>query len=183
MTPLATLPTGLVKKKTYADAQHVDYTYNALGRVATRAWARSGGSVTTTYAWFDGLTTQSSDVSHRTQELRAVTYSGDGGVTSPLSFTYNRNGAMASVSDSTGQRTFSYRTSGTADLQLDTETLGATFYGTGRTLKPTYETINTENSAQRVNGIELENAGTDVVTHFTFDAANGSKPTGSRLDS
>jgi RHS repeat-associated protein len=113
--------TGLITRKTYADANHVDYTYTALGQVKTRVWARTG-SVTTTYDYYDA-SNSSTDVSHNTRELKSMTYS-DG--TPTVVYTYKRSGMPAGVSDLTGSRVVAYDPS---DLfEPLTETLGA-YYG------------------------------------------------------
>ncbi len=87
---------GLLTSKTYADGTHVDYAYSAQGRLATRTWARG---VTTTYAYY-GPTD-----SLKTGELKGVTYS-DG--TPELTYSYNRLGQPATVTDAVGTRTFTY---------------------------------------------------------------------------
>ncbi|MDD2764840.1 MAG: hypothetical protein PHE83_12795, partial [Opitutaceae bacterium] len=158
--------TGLVNTRTYADSRQVAYTYTALGQPATRTWARG---VVTSYAYYDGSTTGSGDVSHRTQELRQVSY-GDGGVTPTVSFTYTRTGQPNQVSDATGTRAFSYR----ADLQPDTESLDSNFYGTSRTLVSTYEDGSGSTVAGRAKGFEARLSTTvETGTAAAFDATTG----------
>ncbi|MFT3780804.1 MAG: hypothetical protein QM790_02240 [Nibricoccus sp.] len=156
--------TGLLKRKTYADDHYVDYTYTPVGKVASRTNARN---ITTSYAYFDGSTTSTDDVSHRTQELRAVTYS-DG--TPSVSYSYTRTGALAGVSDATGSRSFSYR----ADLQLDVESLDSSFFGSGRSVAANYDNGSGGTVANRSNGYALQSG--DVVeasAAFTFSSATG----------
>lgn len=128
--------TGLLSDKTYADhttgaPRKTTYTYTALGQPATRTWARG---VTSTYGYFDGSTTTTAHVSHRTHELRAITYS-DG--TAGTSYTYTRAGQAASVSDATGTRDFIYSTD--QPLRLDAEGLSS-FYNS-RVLTQLYDSV------------------------------------------
>jgi RHS repeat-associated protein len=80
---------GLLRAKEYADGTAVHYTYDAAGRLATRTWARG---VVTTY----GYDPASGD-------LASITYS-DG--TPPVSFTRDRLGRLATVTDAAGTQTF-----------------------------------------------------------------------------
>jgi RHS repeat-associated protein len=96
--------TGLLVRKEYADGKGTNYAYTADGKLATRTWERG---VTTTYGYDDA-----------TGELLSVDYSD---ATPDVSFTYDRLGRQATVSDAVGTRTFAYRD--TLDLQLDTETI------------------------------------------------------------
>lgn len=101
--------TGLLNTKTFADTNHVDFSYTALGQVATRQWARTipNGStrVTATYSYFDGSAAAGGS-GFRTQELREVDYN-DG--TPSVQYTYARSGALATVQDCAGTRKFYYR--------------------------------------------------------------------------
>ncbi|MDI1336598.1 MAG: hypothetical protein PSU94_10515, partial [Lacunisphaera sp.] len=104
-------PTGLLKEKYDAanldanadpisGAKKVSYTYTQAGQLATRTWAR--GTVTT-YGY-----------SSTTAERLTVDYSDS---TPDLTYTYNRLGHAATVTDVTGTRTFNYSLSGTLELQ------------------------------------------------------------------
>ena len=163
------LATGLLKEKEWADhttgaPRKWTYTYTPLGNIASRTWARN---VTTTYAYFDGSTTTTSHVSHRTHELRSVTY-GDG--TTGSSYTYKRTGAPDQVTDATGTRTFAYR----SDLQLSTETLDTTFYGANRTITPTYEDGSGGTVNGRATGFEFKTSSTvESANTFAFSASTG----------
>jgi YD repeat-containing protein len=108
--------TGAATAKNYPNSTSVGYTYNARGQVKTRTWARG---VTTTYNY-----------NSLTGELTGKTYSDS---TPAVSFTYNRFGALHTVTDAAGTRSFAYH----ANLNLNTETLPA-FYGS-TTLTMTYD--------------------------------------------
>jgi RHS repeat-associated protein len=69
-----------------------------------------------------------------TGELTGKTYSDQ--VTPAVSFTYNRLGALATVTDATGTRTFTYRAT---DQRIDYVSLPAGFYGSNRRLKVDYD--------------------------------------------
>jgi RHS repeat-associated protein len=159
--------TGLGTSKTFADGHHVDYTYTALGQPATRAWARTLGDhvtpVTTTYSYFDGSAGTSADVSHRTQELKSVTYN-DG--TSPVAYTYRRSGLPATVTDATGERTFAYAT--TQPFRVTSETLPA-FYGS-RVQTQGYDSVD------RPAGFQLGTAAdpdADLAQTIAYQATTG----------
>ena len=166
--------TGLLKEKEWADHTTGDprkwaYTYNPLGNLASRAWARG---VTTEYAYWDGtdidgVATGTGHVSHRTYEMKKVTYS-DG--TPTTSYSYKRTGAPDQVTDFTGMRTFAYR----SDLQLATETLNSTFYGSNRTITPTYQTGSGGTVNGRANGFEFQDNSTALSgSAFTFETTTG----------
>ncbi len=115
--------TGAVTSKIYPDSSSVGFTYNARGQTKTRTWARTP-TVTTTYNYFDSS-------GNLTGELQNIDYSDS---TPDVSFTYTRFGALATVADAAGTRTFNYR----SDLKLDNETFGA-FYNS-KVLTMTYDT-------------------------------------------
>jgi len=155
--------TGLGTKKTFQGGNHVDYTFTPLGQPLTRTWARTP-TVTTTYAYFDGSTTTTADPTHRTQELRSVTYS-DG--TPSVSYTYNRAGLPVTVTDSaTGVHTFAYNAA--QPFRVDKETLD-TFYG-GRVETQQYDAV------FRPAGFKLSNVGntaSDVSQVWTYAPTTG----------
>lgn len=164
-------PTGLVKEKRYAD--HVEgsvnrkwtYTYTSLGQLSTRTWARG---VVTTYGYYDGSTTTPSHSSHRTQELRQISYS-DG--TPTVSYTYKRSGLPDQITDFTGTRILAYRSN---DLQLASETLPSTFYGASRTISPTYEDGSGSTLPNRGNAVEFRTGATvEAAVKLTFDPSTG----------
>ncbi len=99
--------TGLVTSKQDAVMKEVVYTYDTLGRVATRRWARvdgGGNPVITTY----GYDPQSG-------QLSGITYS-DG--TQAVGFNYDRAGRRSSVTDAAGNHTLTHNAAG--QLQSDT---------------------------------------------------------------
>ncbi len=112
---------GTLTSKTDAVSQVTTYTYTTRGQLKTRQWARG---VTATYAY-----------SATTAELTSVDYSDS---TTDLTYTYNRLGQTATVTDVTGTRAFNYSS---ATSQLTREDLGS-FVGT-RSLSYTYDTTGT----------------------------------------
>ncbi|HYC71645.1 MAG TPA: RHS repeat-associated core domain-containing protein, partial [Opitutaceae bacterium] len=95
-------PTGLLSSKTDAANKAITYTYTQARQMATRTWARG---VSTTYGY-----------SGTTGELTSVDYSD---TTADLTYTYNRLGKNATVTDATGTRTFTYNLAGTLELQRE----------------------------------------------------------------
>lgn len=92
--------TGLVTAKNDAANKQVIYTYDLLRRTATRRWARlSGGNpLTTTYSY-----------DPNSGELTGLSYS-DG--TQPVTFSYDRGGRQATVTDAAGTHTLNYNDAG-----------------------------------------------------------------------
>ena len=84
---------GLVLRKTYADATHVDTTYDALNRVATTTNAR-GTVATYAYVPFTG-------------ELTGISYD-DNGATPAITSQYNHLGQLTQIADASGTRSFTY---------------------------------------------------------------------------
>jgi len=89
--------TGLLTNKLYADNLGPAYTYTPDGKLATRTWARldpgTGLPLQTLYA-YDPI-----------GQLQSVTYSDD---TPSVSYTYDRLGRQATVTDAQGTRTNVY---------------------------------------------------------------------------
>ncbi len=83
---------GLVTAKTDAAGKSVSYQYDVNGNLTKRIWAR-------------GIET-SLNYHPATAQLLSINYNDT--VTAPVSFTYNRLGLIAGVSDAAGQRSFSY---------------------------------------------------------------------------
>ncbi len=129
--------TGLLTSKTDANNKTVSYTYTSAGQVATRTWARG---IVTTYAY-----------SSTTGELTGVDYSD---TTTDLAYTYNRLGQMATGSDYSGTRTFTYNLSGTLELQH--EQLGVAYSGHDRL---TYGYDTTPGTKGRPNAFQLGTSG------------------------
>lgn len=104
--------TGLLTRKEYADSEGTDYTYDQLGRLATRTWARevSGSPLVTIYGYVAA-----------TGELNSVDYSD---TTPDVSMTHDRLGRQVTITDATGTRTFTHDA---ASLRLQSESLGSYF--------------------------------------------------------
>ncbi len=130
--------TGLLNSKTDAASRTHTFTYNDRGQVRKRADAKS---VMTTYTYYDDGSTGSTDSddgstdstdsddelsdaeNHAfTGELKEIEYS----TSANVQYTYTRFGALETVTDAAGTRTFTYR----SDLQLEEEQLGDSYdYG------------------------------------------------------
>ncbi len=110
--------TGLLTAKTDAASKATTFTYADHGAVWTKTLARG---VTVTYSYFGAG--DSDTVSRGTEALKKISYSDS---TPEVVYTYYRHGAVKTVADVTGTRTFTYRSS---DLQLDQERLPYGFYG------------------------------------------------------
>ncbi len=113
--------TGLLQSKTDAQGNSTSYSYINGGRLATRTWARIGGtSIETAYSY---------DAS--TGELTKIDYS-DG--TPDITFTYTRAGKQKRITDALGTRTFDY----SEQLLPETETLSGLM---DRALTRTYDAL------------------------------------------
>ncbi len=150
--------TGLLTRKQYADGKGTDYTYDKLGRLATRTWARlaSGSPLITTYAY-----------DPETGEPTAVDYSD---ATPDVAKTYDRLGRPATISDVTGTRSFAYDAS---KLRLDTETLPSAFYGT-RVLKRDYQGTTSGQIPGRAAGYQLGTVADpdqDFAVSYAYDSS------------
>lgn len=136
--------------------QVVSFDYNARGQAASRTWARG---VTTSYGY-----------TAATGDLTSIAYSD--GVTPGTSYTYTRNGQLATVTDVLGTRTFAY--DGSKPWRIDREELSS-FYGS-RWLTSLYQTgSETNGMAGRDAGFQLGNSGNrsaDLEQTWQF-AANG----------
>jgi len=87
--------TGLITQKQDATLKGATHTYDALGRIKTRVWARG---ISCTYGY---------DVN--TGELRTIDYSDS---TPAVSFTYDRGGRQTTISDAAGSHTRTFNTAG-----------------------------------------------------------------------
>ena len=94
--------TGVLTQKQDAALKGATYTYDELGRVKTRVWARG---VTCTYG-YDATT----------GELLTISYSDS---TPAVAFIYDRGGRQATVTDAAGSRTRTFNVAG----QMQTETI------------------------------------------------------------
>jgi RHS repeat-associated protein len=97
--------TGLLTQKQDATLKGASYTYDELGRLKTRLWARA---ITCTYGY-----------DPNTGEMRTVTYSDS---TPALAFAHDRGGRQISVTDASGSHTRSFNVAG--ELQSDQITGG-----------------------------------------------------------
>ncbi len=111
--------TGLITSKKDAANESVLFEYNQRGQLSKRTWARGGGQHTT-YSY-----------DSHTAELTGVNYSD---TTPDITYAYSRLGTLKSVTDATGTRTFSFRTTPRKDWLVEKETLDSSFYGSGRQL-------------------------------------------------
>ena len=141
------LATGLLLQKVYTDNHGPTYTYDSMGRLATRTWARpqSGTGVSpvvplvTTYTY-----------SQATGELLNVVYSD--GTTPSIGYVYDRIGRQSAVTDAAGTRTFAYSAT---DLSMISETITGNLYN--RMLSYTYDNF------RRIIGFGTDNG--CAVTH------------------
>jgi len=101
-----------------------DYVYDTLGRVNQRTDALN---IVTTYNY----NPDSGDLSSCVYTNEPTDRPG----TPDVSYTYYRTGAVKTVTDATGSRTFVYGT----DLQLQQEQLSDSFYGANRTIKNVFD--------------------------------------------
>ena len=134
--------TGLLTSKTDDAGQSTTYTYTTGGKLLTRTWARSGGTIVTTYGY-----------DPNTAELLTVNYSD---TTPDMTFTYNRSGQQNTIADALGSRTFGYNTA----LQPTTETISGLY---SKTLTRTYETTGVIGRAAGLN------TGADYSLTYGYD--------------
>jgi len=87
--------TGLLSRKEYPDGNGTNYTYNLAGRIQSRTWARG---ITTDYNY-----------SPITGDLLNIDYSDN---TPDVSYTYDRQGKQASITDGSGTRYLEHTNSG-----------------------------------------------------------------------
>lgn len=152
--------TGLLLNKTDAAGKQVTYQYNKLGQMTTRTWARG---VVETYKYFGD---DSGDP--MTRELKSVDYSDTPNTNPDVSYTYNRFGATATVTDATGVRTIAYNPT---TMAIQNETLSS-FFG-GRIITPKYDTTGTGTKGRGI-GFSLGVSGnvtSDYDVTYGFDAS------------
>ena len=108
--------TGLLNSKTDASSQTHSFTYNDRGQLSQRTDAKS---VATDYIYYESADASSDSF---TGELKKIDYASS----TDVEYTYTRFGALKTVKDVTGTRTFDYG----SDLQLEEEELGNSYdYG------------------------------------------------------
>ncbi len=150
--------TGLLQTRTDADGKAVNYTYNALGQLAQRTWAR-GVSTKYAYATSDGA-------------LTGISYSD---TTPAVNYAYDRLGRPTTVQDATGYRTFTYR----PDLQPDKELFGyngtnaaSSMYGTNLEIDSAYGAMNSASSVPI--GFDLVDSGNSAYSYrISLDSQTG----------
>lgn len=103
-------PSGLLATKQDAAGKQVIYTYDVVGRVATRKWARLNGAspLTSTYSY-----------NPNSGELSGITYSD---TTEPVTFTSDRGNRISNITDAAGSHTLTYNAA--AQLLTDQVTGG-----------------------------------------------------------
>ena len=108
--------TGLLDSKTDASRRTHSFTYNDRGQLKKRTDAKS---VATNYTYYESADAATDAF---TGELKKIDYA----TSADVQYTYTRFGALKTVTDAMGTRTFAYR----SDLQLDEELLGDSYdYG------------------------------------------------------
>ncbi len=148
---------GSLHKKTDALSYFTEFDYFKHGGVKNRQWDRylSGTStrVKTTYSYDDW------------GRLAGKTYN-DSGTTDNITYAYHRHGALKTVTDGLGTRTFNYNT----DLSLKEELLPAD-YGSGRKVVYNY---GTGNNLGRYAGYSYwENTTEKMDVGYTFSSTTG----------
>ncbi|MBI5425305.1 MAG: RHS repeat-associated core domain-containing protein [Opitutae bacterium] len=140
--------TGTLTSKTDAANKTVSYTYDARLQLKTRTWARN---VTTTYSY-----------SAVTGEQTGLDYSDS---TPDLSYTHNRLGQTATVTDATGTRSFAY---GATTMLPTSETLPSTF--ASRVLSRSYQTSGVVGRYQGYSLSGASGTGTDITSSYGYDS-------------
>lgn len=134
---------GLLTTKLDAVGKGPTYTYYEGGKLATRAWARDGGSIVTTYGY-----------NPNTGELETIDYSD---ITPDVAFTYDRLGRQTQITDAVGTRIFTYDAN---TLQPVAETITGLY---DRQISRAYETSGVPG---RMNGFKI---GTDYEVGYGYD--------------
>ena len=111
---------------TYENGQAVTYTYDALGRIQKRSVGTEGSEVETTYTYVDGV-----DDSTTTPLIHTISQNGV-----ILTYAYDKNGNITSVSD--GTKTTSYVYDGIGQLIRVNDQTDLTAGTTGTTWVFTY---------------------------------------------
>ncbi len=133
---------GFMTSKVYDDGKGTTYTYNAGGQLLTRVWDRG---ITTTYGYDNAGSQNSIDYSDTTPDI---------------SFTYNRMGQLATVTDASGTRTNTYD----ANLRLASSSIPYILSGNGK-LEYAYDTLG------RMSSMKLmENSTQKLINSYSYDA-------------
>lgn len=154
---------GQLKQRKDAQLRTVDFTYNVRGQTLTATTSRN---IVRHYDYYEAA-------GAATGEPKQVSYTGESGYQTPtVSYTYDRLGRTKTVTDATGDRTFTYRDS--SDLQPDQEKFGrlgttTTTHYLGNNRQFTYAY---ESGTGRLNGAGLTNGTTsDYAVSYGFDPA------------
>jgi RHS repeat-associated protein len=156
--------TGMLHKKIDAANREVVFTYNLRGQTLTATSSRN--------------IVRNVEYSSTTGEMTRVYYTGESGYTTPeVNYTYDRLGRTKTITDATGARTFTYRST---DLQPESEQFGrlngsttSHVLGTTRQFNYLYEA-----GTGRAIGLELaNNSVSEYSVNYGFD------PVSSRLKS
>jgi RHS repeat-associated protein len=137
--------TGHLIQKLDAVLKGPAYTYDELGRLKTRVWARG---ITCTYGYDEN-----------TGELRSITYSDN---TPSVTFTYDRGGRQSGVTDAAGTHA---RTFNNAGALATNQITGGILDGVGLTLG--YDSFLRRNSLQTLQG-----ANTLTSQTYGYDATS-----------
>ena len=137
--------TGLVTQKQDAALKGPTFTYDELGRVKTRVWARG---ITCTYGY-----------DANTGELRTIDYSDS---TPAVSFSYDRGGRQTTITDAAGSRTRTFNLAG----ELQTEQIGGGILD-GVGLNVGYDSLLRRNSLQTSHGTNALSSQT-----YSYDATS-----------
>ena len=142
--------TGLLVSKVYADGYGPSYTYTADGRIATRTWARKDAQdndLVTTYTY------------NLFGELTGIDYSDS---TPDITYSYNRVGKLAQVTDVVGTRTFAYN----ATMDEVSETITGLY---SKTLTRTYTSTGFKGRKQ---GLSIDNVSSYTYGYDTYGRMN-----------
>ena len=140
---------GLLYRSIDAQGRYTEYRYSETGDLYQRVWNRG---VTTTYGYHA-----------KTGELTSVSYSDS---TPGLGYTYNRRGAVSSVTQGSNTWTFGYDS---GDFQIDTVSLPVGLYGASAVFRYKYEATN-----RRFNGYEVPDAvGGNVPVAYGYEISTG----------
>lgn len=140
-------PTGLLERKQDAAAKQVVYTYDSLGRVSTRLWARTAAPLTT-YS-YDPLT----------GELTGIDYSDS---TPDVTYGYDRGGRQTSITDAAGTHARAFNLRG----ELQADQIG------GGLLDTVHVTANFD-QYERVQSLQASRGASALTTQtYGYDAAS-----------
>lgn len=142
--------TGLLTTRQDAANKQILYTYDLMGRTATRRWARLNGAspIITTYSYHPN-----------SGELTGISYSD---TTQPVTLSYDRRGRPAVISDAAGTHTLAHNAAGQF---LSDQISGGLLDQVGVTVG--YDTLLRRNSLQATR-----NAATLLNQSYGYDASS-----------